>query len=63
MRGPGFGALELFDESCATIVGLGHDPEQQTSLRTRLVRMNENFRKAKWDMVPVFQKLGKLSCV
>ena len=29
LRGPAFGVLEFFDDTCAVIIGLGHDPEQK----------------------------------
>ena len=63
LRGPSFEVLELFEDTCAIIAGLGHDPEQKTSARSRLEQINANFKKAKWDMFPVFQKLHSLSYV
>ena len=63
MKGPAFGVLEFFNETCAVIVGLGHDPEQKTAARSRLEQINESFKKAKWEMFPVLQQLRSLSYV
>ena len=63
LRGPAFGVLEFFNDTCAVIIGLGHDPEQKSAARSRLEQINANFKKAKWDMFPVFQKLRTLSYV
>ena len=63
LRGPAFGVLEFFNDTCTIIVGLGHDPEQKTAARSRLEQINANFKKVKWDMFPVFQKLHSFSYV
>ena len=47
----------------AAIIGLGHDPEQKSGARSRLEQMNANFKKVKWELFPVFQKLRTLSYV
>ena len=53
LRGPSFGVLELFEDSCAIIVGLGHDPEQKSSVRSHLEQINTKFKNAKWELLPV----------
>ena len=63
LRGPAFGVLEFFNDTCAVIVGLGHEPEQKTAARSRLEQFSANFKKAKWEMFPVFQTLRTLSYV
>ena len=30
LRGPAYDVLEFFSETCAIIIGLGHEPEQNT---------------------------------
>ena len=60
LRGPSFGVLELFKDSCAIIIGLGHDPEHKSSVRSHLEQINTNFKKANWELFPVFPEVGLL---